>query len=368
MRLHVSCLVASIAATALIVACVGDLPAGGLTAPAEVPDATSPVQADASVVAPPSDGGTGGADAAAPDTDAAADASIADAGGPGADAAADAGPPCDRRKPFGLAGRLIALGSAAYQPQLTPDELTIFFSRATAVEDAGVRRRIFIARRASTADRFEAPTEVTGLGTMPTHDDHGLFLLPRASAGSRVLFLSSVRGLSSQDYYRVDADRGFTTFGIGSMIPVLSTGGLEGGATFTADAGGMYFTRVDYPDGSASGRGVLYRAALDPSLGATEVVRVPGFEARDVPDGFAAVTPDDLALYFSTLTADGWRMQVARRSVTTDPFGPPERLDSLAGTPGTSSYVGWVSPDECRIYFARGVDAESEIYVAERPR
>ena len=351
MRLLVSSLV-SIGATSLIASCIGDSPSE-LATPSG-PDATT-VQADAAVVVSPSDGGTGGVDAGVADAEA----------GPSPDAG-----PCDRAKPFGAAGQLFTLGAVAFQPQLTPNELTIFFSRSTTIEDAGIRRRIFIARRGSTASQFDPPTEVVGLGTQPSRDDHGLFLLPSASASGRILLLSSERGPSSQDYYRVDADPGFTSFNLGPLLPVLSSGGLEGGASITQNGSGMYFTRYEYPDGGASGRGVLYHATLNPSLGASAIARVPGFEARDVPDGFATITPDDLALYFSTLTNDGWRIHVASRTSVNVPFGAPVRIDSLDGTVGTNSYSSWVSADECRLYFARstGIGADSAIYVAERPR
>lgn len=369
MRLFSLTALALASAAGLVVACVGDEPlttpagAAGLDAATPEPPgdaATNPAPIEASTV----DAGGTPVDAAPMDVDADADAST------------DAGPRCDPTKPFGPPTAILGLGGpdgdSTYSPQLTPDERTMFFSRRTHIDDdAGARRRIFVARREAPTVPFGPPQSPAGLGGAPPTDDYGLFLVPAqaASPPGRIFVLSANRDGLSQDYYRVDSTPDFTLFGFGKRIDSLSTGGLEGGASMSGDGKHVYFSRYDYPDGSASGRSVLYRATVDGALVATEIARVPGFETSDDSDAFASITPDERALYFSSLRGgDGFQIYVARRDSPLVPFGAPTRVAGLEGPVGISGHSGWISPDECRIYFARSDGLTSDIYVAERGR
>jgi len=82
-------------------------------------------------------------------------------------------------------------------------------------------------------------------------------------------------------------------------------------------------------------------------------------------DGNATLRADGLAIYFSSgaeAQSDIWR---ATRASTQDPFGTAEKL--AINTAG-EDVPGWISPDDCHLYFHSNRGAsQMHLYVATRP-
>ena len=250
-----------------------------------------------------------------------------------------AGPvaPCTIKQPFGTPKPLAELNTAEYQagPRLTPDELTIAY-----LSVLGSTSRLNIARRAKRSDAFGAPLiAIPSNAGMATISDDGLVVLMQNDESGTV-------DISMRDSVDVAFQQ---------LSPLLRkygapyvVGGANGwlylGAPLLTQTAAMYVTRL---------------TAWKPGIPVQIPSVTPVFGAGPV------VTPDQLTLYGSSYSdADDRDIWVRERASATDPFGPPTYVTEL-NTP-EDDFVGWISPDNCRLYFDSGTTQKHDLFVAER--
>lgn len=288
----------------------------------------------------------------------------------------DAGPAprCNPTAPFAAIEPLVSLNTNNTEtpPSLTEDELTVFFARVESRPgaDGGLVPwyRMYKAHRDNVRDAFAPATPMSGLEVTGSQD-HDLTILPLqvASPTSFTFVLSSERagGMGNLDYYWLDAtDKTFTSFAPARHAPPpLNSGGLEGGASFSRDRSRMYVGRYVYPDGGNSGNGDFFIVDLNLALDPTNLRPLPGLVNTPAHEGDPVVSLDERSIYFSRSVGPVSKMFIARRNAPTDPFPIGDPLTELNGVENTR--VGWVSPDGCNLYFARG-NNDPNLFVAHR--
>lgn len=318
--------------------------AGGDDAPLDTDDGDRP-RADASVDAPGVDAG--------PDTDASADA--------------DAGfvwPGCDPLAPFESVVAVTEINTAQSETsaRLSPDQLTLYFSRAPSNLDYG---DLYVATRGKATDPFSNVTLLDPPTTTGIKGDHD----PVVSADGLTLWFDSYVLGPRKLFVSTRADAG-APWSAGTNVD-MGTGYEEYEPSLTGDMGVMYFT-APKPAPGDPGNSNVFRAFFDGGAVArvdyaTDVDSVKGERS-------AVVSADDRVLYFSTnrnTTVSGdYDVWVATRTDPTKPFGLATRVDEVS----SASYYDaptWVSADLCTLYFV-SMRADSQgyrdVYVATRTK
>jgi hypothetical protein len=240
---------------------------------------------------------------------------------------------CATSQPFGTPEPLTTLNTTAHEagPRLTPDELTLIY---LCGDDAS----LCIAQRATRSDDFE-------LVLLGVEQDAGVGWL--SDDGLVTFFESDVTGQLSF------AQRSSTE----EPFPLASALTLDGmGDPFVVGGqDGHLYLSDSYP-------GDLFVSKLtawEPD--APQLVPGASTTARDVRP---VLTPDELTLYFgSTEGGSDLDVWVRERQSREDEFGPAVNVAGLNGP--DAEFPGWISPDNCRLYFDSG-DVVRDLYVAER--
>jgi hypothetical protein len=348
----VRCLSMSAAAIAFA-ACALDAAGVVGSVPINSPDAAA---IDAATLAD-----TSGTDGGEQDTG--ADAVVADAT---SDADADA-VQCDLSKPFGTPTQLPGhVNDLAYNasPRVLPDELTIYFESNRVIGSAG-GFDLWTATRTSRDASFDTPLLVPGVNTPSNEYDP----MPSADQLS-ILFASDVDGGLSDI---LGGTRSSTT------SPFSSISAIPGIAPSTSANNQQPFLRADGQElwfasdrSGGIGKFDIYRAPAGSGsfANAAAVVALNSPEDEWLP----YLSRDGLTVFFSSTrpgpTAHGGLdIWTAHRATMSSPFSAPTNIAEL--NTNNDETLGSVSPDGCRIYFARGLDAMGPgplyIYVAERP-
>jgi len=310
-------------------ACVGDSPN---------PDSPAP------------DAGTNGGDGGSP----------LDSGAPsdsGGTTDADAAPVrCDPKSAFATIVAVPGVSTTDVTvtfARLTADERTIYFAQNPKGD---ITARLRYGTRMSTTDPFGSFADVPGLLAPPDAGTTYIDSAPAISADDRVLYWVSTR-------YSPTSPRIWTASrtATGSGSPFTNPAVVAGIPTtpvayvpFTIGTGQvLYFNR-----GTPS---KIYRAvASGAAFGSAAEVDLGG-EAE-----YAAVSPDDLVIYFSSDRGGGANsldVYVATRKSANDAFDPPVKVADLSSSDPTDA-VTWVSADYCRVYLFHA--AEGKLLVATR--
>lgn len=331
---------------AAFVACVGDDP-GGTTTTSDGGTTSS------SSGGTGNDGGGGGDDASS-------------------DAKADAGP-CDLTKPFSDVTALSELnGSTSNEGAfaLSKDELSVVLAstRGQPAKPAGNDSQLWFATRTSPADKFGTPsTAITAnlnlvdrLDNDPTLSEDGLFIIYTqrmpAAQGEEHLFRWSRRGSAAVPF----PASSIVTFGANDAG---AAGGAYPKAGFLLPNGALYFAMMTNADSA-------YRVQRASPAGGDGKFDVPVeqkfFDNQPVHGGAVVVTPDENTMYIGTSIAGSPDLEIAvvERSATGGTWGEPKPLVGVNS--GSNDYPRWLSPDQCRLYFASDRDGNEELYVARR--
>jgi len=89
--------------------------------------------------------------------------------------------------------------------------------------------------------------------------------------------------------------------------------------------------------------------------------------STNVTDFFPTLSADKLTVYLSSNRPGGkgsFDIWTSHRSTISDGFPTPRLVPELNSS-GTE-YIGWLSPDNCRIYFSSDVAGPPSLYVATR--
>jgi Tol biopolymer transport system component len=297
-----------------------------------------------------------------PDAPVQQDSAIAD--GPDIDAPdIDAPPPrCDPAKPFGTPVAVTELnsGSDEVTPYLSEDERVITFASSRT---GGLGQTdAYTASRAAPTGPFGTVTAVPGVNTA-TYENRPMI----TNDGLRMYFETNTTGQAA-DWNNSVATRGSTSanFGGWTAIPQINTNTTDSAPYILPDDSAIYFMSTRGTGGAQE----LWRSAHQGGNWTTPAL-VPGTDLNDSSFDYPVVTPNELVLYFSSSRAGGaggrdiW---MATRNSTAVAFGAPINIAAL--NTASPESTGWVSADNCVIYFVRNIGAAAsnwQIMRAEKP-
>ena len=283
-------------------------------------------------------------------------------GGPGAADAADA--PACTFGPWGTPTLVSEVSSSAddFGPALDADALTLIVQsdRSGSMFDAGHASSVvgpapdlWISTRASTADPFSTPVNLTSINT--SFDEKS----PALSADGLTLYLSTNRGSAIQLYR---ATRGSLAGAFGPPSLVTELGAIEViGATISSDGSELFYSNDALPTN-------VFRATF---AAGTFTFAGPIAELNTGQDqGFPSLSGDGRELYFETTRSDGAHTDVwvATRSGPGQPFADIREVTALS-VAGFSDDDPEISRDGLTIVFASdrpGGLGGSDIWMATR--
>jgi hypothetical protein len=284
-----------------------------------------------------------------PRTDGAIDAGVTDAPVDATDASVGvdgAATQCATTTPFRAPTLAIDVNSGASEraATLTADELVVCVDSPRPNGAGG--DDIWCGTRPSRTSAFV----MSNAGSL---NSAGTELSPMLAPDGLAIYFASDRG-SSLDLYSASRTTRSAPFGPATLVPVVSSAADEpdnyvvGGAIyFDRDVAGSFDLFV-----STSGAPPVALQNLNTAA----------------PEFMPVVSADELTIYFNRGGDVGGDILVARRTKTTEPFGPPTLVTEL-NTP-SGEWPHWLSPDRCRLYFGSnrpgGAGAGSSIWVAER--
>jgi WD40-like Beta Propeller Repeat len=290
---------------------------------------------------------------------------VADAPVPPADAPVDAPPVCDPTKPFGTPVLVRGLETTpASVPRLSLDERTLYFTNAGVAQSD-----LYVARQGSSgvfgpSQPLLSPPNSAASEYDPTLSPDGMtlwFSSDRVNGSSSLpqsLYIATRTGAGDFDNANPGALNSADTVGqqpYNMGQPYLPAAGTD-----------LWFT-----SSRADGKGLadIWHATLN---GSAIGVQHPATELNsNVEDSFPTVSADGLTIYFSstrptpgttaTKDSDIW---TSHRAHVSDDFSAPVPVTEL-NTPMTE-YPGWLSVDNCRLYMASDRAQGIRIYVATR--
>jgi Tol biopolymer transport system component len=279
---------------------------------------------------------------------------------PNADASTpDANSICDPTGTFGAPVPLTGLNTANVEatPRLMADELELYFSGSLAGASGS---NIYRAQRSTTSRPFGAPIALAQVDTAAGEFD------PSVSSDGLMLFFGSdrVSGESRHLYVSTRTSRA-GEFGAPSEVANVNSAtvtDIDGQPFVTADGQELWFN-----SNRAGGLGAedIYRAVWNGSNFAN-VMAITAL-STNASDWLPTLSADKLTVYLSSNRPGGkgsFDIWTAHRSTTNDGFPAPTPVTELNST--AEELVGWLSPDNCRLYFSSAVSGTFEIYIATR--
>jgi hypothetical protein len=127
-------------------------------------------------------------------------------------------------------------GADDHMPWLSPDERTLYFASSRAANNEGTN--LWLARRSSAQDGFEAPLEMPGVNSSERD------ISPTLSADQRTLFFCSDRegGPGSDDVWMASREDAESNFGPPEPVPVINGSSSELNVALSADGREVIFS------------------------------------------------------------------------------------------------------------------------------
>ena len=257
----------------------------------------------------------------------------------------------------------LASGNGRFEqdPFLTPDELTIVF---VTDRDVGGKGYIYRATRAAADVPFEPPAKVVSLSD------------PSADQGKVTFARDFTIAIMASNVASPDGSLWYGTHEAGTDLDVewewdmapIGAGNkpneTEVDPWISDDGLRLYWTR-DFADATSTPTriDVATRDSIADSFGAP-VALVSHASENDFDPNLAfeerlmvfgstrGTNKTDTNLWFATRTS----------STPTDPFDPPEPLESINTTAGETD--PWLSRDGCRVYFSSNANGNDDLFVA----
>ncbi len=274
-----------------------------------------------------------------------------------ADAPADGVKTCDPLASFGEPAPVPGLaifGLTEGFPQLSPDELTIYFDGTKTGEPP----HLYTAHRASRTAPFSAPAIMTTLNADGGNGNAS------PSANGLMLWLA-YRATNSDQYHLYVATRGseLAEFGAPELAQVVNTTEVTPDAQpfLTQDGQELWFI-----SGRAPSMASDYWRARRAGASFSPPEHVPELSSATT-DYAPVLSADRLTAYVSssrTGTKGGLDVWRSHRARVTDVFPAPTRVDELSTV--ENDIANWLSLDNCRIYGASDRSGSSQIYMATR--
>jgi len=270
----------------------------------------------------------------------------------------DAAAICDPPSKFDAPIPLVGFNTTKFEgvPRLSPDELDLYYGGgdANAVD-------LFRAQRSRVSDAFGAPASLSGVNSAANEYN------PTVSSDGFTLFFESdrVSGEAGHLYVSTRSAR-VGEFGSASLVANVNSASrsdIDAQPFLTMDGQELWFTSTR--EGGAAGRDI-FRATWNGSAFATPA-RVPALSGG-TDDYLPTLSADRLTVYFSSARSGGkgnFDIWTSHRTTTLDGFPEPKPVSEL--NTSANDYVGWVSPDNCRIYLSSDTAGTRDIYIASRP-
>jgi hypothetical protein len=242
--------------------------------------------------------------------------------------------------------------------RLTADELTAYFVRSCGQGFPSFR--LFTAHRSSVTADFDSASPM-GMWDSPDAGGGGSDQCPSVTDDELTLFFEQIAGPPPLSTTLWRSQRASVDDEFAAPVAVLIDGNSQpeayGGSPYVISSGSrVYFNWVS-PQG-----GLGYADSTDQgaSFGAPNMVPLEVGDDAGTFAGSPVVTADELTVFSGRSDAPGiWE---ASRSDRTSAFAGAHALTELTSDLGNEQ-ASWVSPDNCRLYFERGL---TQIYVAQR--
>lgn len=267
----------------------------------------------------------------------------------------DAAPRCDVTAPFATPVPVDGLNSALddLTARFTPDELTVVLSRK---QMSGVYD-LYTASRAARDAAFGTPTLLATVNSINSD------VWPALTPDGLTLMFDSDRGTPGT--YRIYSSKRATMsdpFGTAVAVPELAIKDVNASL---ANEHALYFNSLTR---GGAGSADIWRAEINPdgSLG-TPAALIGGVNGVN-EDVTAALTQDELRIYFRRTVAAEPDIFTASRSTTSDGWGAATPVPGLS-VAGVNEVPTWVSADGCNLYlYSNAPDGGGglDIYVARR--
>lgn len=265
----------------------------------------------------------------------------------------DAAVVCNPTSAFGTPALVTSLNTLGDEgaPRFTADELQAVFNRTNAGSSDS---DLYTADRASTTAAFGSAGLMTAVSS--TSQDYN----PTISADGLTLFFDSTR--AGSHIYVSTRSSTVASFGAPSMAANINSGSADVQPFLTADGQELWFT-----SNRPGGLGIydIYRAAKTGNAFGTPEAVVALNSAND--EILPVLSADKLTVYFASDRSGGiglTNIWMSHRSTVTDGFPTPTLVTELSST--AIDYPGWISPDNCRFYFASNRGGNYDVYVATR--
>jgi hypothetical protein len=246
-----------------------------------------------------------------------------------------------------------------FSPRLSVDERTIYFGLRTG-NDPAAPTHLYMANRETPTAPFEARVALAVNSTGSDAD-------PMTSTDGLDLFFSSDRanGSGEIDLYWSSRSNTIGPFISVAPVPAVNSTGSEVQPFFSSD-GELWFAW------RRMGMDSAFHLRRAPRAGAGFAAPLPVNELDSATDDmWPVLTNDKLTIYFSSSRTDGGALGkadvwMARRSSPTATFDRPTNVAELNST--QTDHMGWISPDNCRLYLSsnRASSRGYEIFVATR--
>ncbi len=238
---------------------------------------------------------------------------------------------------------------------LTGDMLEMFFEsdRLSVVSGEG---DIFTSRRTSVNDTWPTPVIVDELTT--PHPETSV----EVSRDGLTIYLSSARNptLGASDIWVATRTSRTSRWSNPTRVDALSSTRGDHNAQPYSDQ--VLFLGSDRISVGSSDIFRATRAGAMATWGSPQPVTGLSTSAYEA-EPFADTT---LAMWFTSLT-NGTDQDIYRAEPVGDAvYGPPRRIDELAGPSGSAENDAWVSPDGKTIYFTSDRAGSLDIYMATR--
>lgn len=298
-----------------------------------------------------------GADPAAADAGNGGDAGAASDVGTGAadtsadvDAGADAGPRCDRNEPWDAPEPVAELNSSSTETRigLTADLKVAYWQSErdgyaaifTATRDTATGPFGNVRRVAPAVDVPMAGVSVTGDGTK---------LFFGASKGADTDLFVALRDASM-------------SFGAGQPLTEVNSAMGESAPCVVADGSAVYFNSSR---AGKTGTGTHLWVSRQTAAGSFgPPMELTELETTSNGETHAAITPDELTIYYTVGLSDTADIYTASRANKVASFTGIQKVDSLSTN--SHEFPSFVTADQCEIYFFSDLSGNYDIQRAYR--
>lgn len=242
-------------------------------------------------------------------------------------------------------------------PRLSADELELYFSGRPV---GMANYNLYTARRSSASQAFGTPTILPQANAAA-----GEYNPSVSSDGLMLLFDSSnISGEAAHLYVSTRTSK-VGEFGTPSKVANVNSATVtdsDNQPFVTADGQELWF--ISYRAGGL-GASDIYRAVWSGSSFAN-VAAITALSSSTT-DWLPMLSADKLTVYLSSDRPGGkggFDIWTAHRSTIRDGFPAPTPVHELNSS--DDEFVGWLSPDNCRLYFSLRIAGAYDIHVATR--